>query len=1209
MKNIKKSTLPKYINEPGYYKNKQFLFLDISGFTPLCDKFISESSYGAEKIGDLINIVFNPIIDSVYEAGGDVISFAGDALFVAVEKDKVEAVEKMSDRIIKEQTIDRNLSIKIEMFDKPYVPFVINSDNSSCFCYAPHKMKKEIIKNDPFPQEIYDIYDSSFRGELRAVPIFFIHIDEKHSVEEIKHLLSELSEEAKTGSVYINKIEYLDKGWMILLSSGSPVYSSDAPVKMYELLSGFSKKAETMKIPVQIGGTLQRGYCGVIGNEKRWEFTFLGSNVNLAARIAAKAEPYKICADSSFAAASKTMLKSISAGKREFKGVGEREVFEIIGLVRDKRNVFVGRSEEIKSVLDFFKGDRRSFVLLNGSSGMGKTVLAEQIIQSLGYKNLIRFKGTYGEEAENYLFKAEFGSGKSSPAEIFQKFKAISEPTLIYIDDLHFADEKSLFMFHRMINEGNPFVNFIAATIGRDKIKITPLAYYESLIIDIKPFDAKDIQSITKIASGIDISLKISKELQKTTGGNPLFVTGILPYITKDIEKTGEVPYSLQEVILLKLNGIPGKGPEFVDGGSVYGDIFDHGILKEVINVKQDIIREIILKAENEGLVRKSLSGDEIEFSNTIIREIIYERLLKKKIDFFRIRIAESIIKSKTKDLKKLYKAMIMFFLADDERSLEIALKLAQIYKKRSERDILRNIFFRSFEFILKHGDSDRALDFFEILSEIGHVNIGSEITKLIEQIALNLKNWHGKERIILDLARVINSIQFKEPVELLEVYRKMKGEDKYYNWIKVKTCAYSIPHEEASLILKNIMNSFTGNEKTAFYFDLVWYAFFITGDTDIEKKAMKFLDRSVDSMEDGIKIDYFFLKNTIAMHRDDLAESKRCLDIVQKLNMNNADDIFVLFNDLAILHSNLAYENFDSEDIRKALKYSVKAQKFLNDNQKDSDLPLITTNLAGFYMSSGFIKKAERAYMEGLYYGLAIDHPVEIPYTKSRIAIIATHYGAYDLATKISGEVIASEVGDIKSGAYTARYLFAGRNEKDLKQAYKYAKNYAEFGTAKCYWEMASIMIYNALVADDKEEMKKLRKKIISWNKYQQRAGTRFVNEAHIEILGLLTGNKSDETGVKDKLDKITKLNANFGVMNKCYYALGVFRKDPELLIKAKKYALKMKSYPFVQRIEKELFRITGDKYWENRIKLSEKKLEKINKISTIEEFLGFKK
>ena len=109
--------------------------------------------------------------------------------------------------------------------------------------------------------------------------------------------------------------------------------------------------------------------------------------------------------------------------------------------------------------------------------------------------------------------------------------------------------------------------------------------------------------------------------------------------------------------------------------------------------------------------------------------------------------------------------------------------------------------------------------------------------------------------------------------------------------------------------------------------------------------------------------------------------------------------------------------------------------------------------------------------------------------------------------------------------------------------------------------------------------------------------------------VLGLLTGIRAEEAKVEGKLAKVTKLNANYGVMNKCYYALGVFRKDPELLIKAKKYALKMKSYPFVQRIEKELFRITGDPYWAGRVKITQEKLEQMNRFGTIEELLGFKK
>jgi class 3 adenylate cyclase len=1206
--NIKESSFPKYINEPEYYKNKQFVFLDISGFTPLCDKFISESSYGAEKIGDLINIVFNPIIDSVYAAGGDVISFAGDALFVAVDKDKVSTVQKMSDRIIKEQTIDRNLSIKIEMFDKPYVPFVINSDNSSCFSYAPHNLKKEIFKNDPFPQEIYDIYKSSFRGELRAVPIFFIHIDEKHSVEEIKHLLSELAEEAKKGSIYINKIEYLDKGWMILLSAGSPVYSTDAPVKIYELLSRFTKKAETMKIPVQIGGTLQRGYCGIIGNEKRWEFTFLGSNVNLAARIAAKAESYKICADSSFAAASKTMLKSISFGKREFKGVGEREVFEIIGVIKDQKNLFIGRVEETKNALDFFKGDRRAFVLINGPSGMGKTVLAEHIVQALGYKNLIRFKGVYGEDTDNYLFRSLSDAQKSSAADIFQKFKAIFEPTLIYIDDLHFADEKSLFIFHRMINEGNPFVNFIATTIGREKIRISPLSYYESMVIDLKPFDAKDIQLITRMVSGLSISLKASRELQKTTKGNPLFVTGILPYITKDIERSGEVPYSLQEVILMKLQAIPGKGPEFVDGGSVYGDVFDHGVLKDVVKIKEEVFRDIIFKAENEGLVRMSSVKDEIEFSNTIIREIIYERLLKKKIDFFRIRIAEAIIRSKTKDFKRLYKAFLMLFLAGDERTLDLGYKLVKKYKNTRDQDTLRNILQKCFEFIKSKNNYSRAYDFIELFSESSGIKIGAGMTKIVEEISLKITDWENNERLLLHLAKVIFYTEYKEPKEILEKYREKKGEDKYYKWYKAITCAYSTKQSDALNLLNDIKNSFESNDKAEFYIDFVWYAFFIIGNTDMEKEGMKILQQMEPKLPDHLRMNLLTLKNTLANHRDDMETSKHLLDEMMKIRTEDPEKLFTILNDYAIVYSNMAYQDLNCSFMKKSLKYSERAVKLLKDYQKIAELPLISTNLASFYMTAGYVKKSLRTYLEGLYYGMNIAHPVEVPYTKSRMVFVTSASGSYKLALDLCEDIIKKPITDLLAGMHTARYLYGGRDPNDLVEAEKKAKKFLKFGTSKCYMEMGGLLAHQAIVENDAKTMKKMRDIFSGWHKFPQRPGMRFSNEANIEILGVLTGVRSDVPKLEKRLSDLEKLQINFGLISKAYYALGKHYKDVQMLKTAEKYALKMILYPFVQRIEKELYAITGDKYWAQSIKKSDRKLEQINKISTVEEFFGKK-
>jgi hypothetical protein len=1205
-----KGVLPKYINEPDYYRGKSFMFLDISGFTPLCDKYIQESSYGAEKIGDLVNGVFNPIIDFIYEINGDVISFAGDALFVAVEKNKLKAVKAKAEDVIKKQKFDSSLSIKPELFEGGYFPYPVNSGKASVFCYTKDKFPKQELKNDPFPKEIYEMYKSNFRGELRAVPVFFIHIDKKFGIDEIRSLLEHIANAAKDKAVYINKIEYLDKGWMILLTAGSPVYTSDAPVKIFDLLSGFSKKAKDLNIPVQIGGTLQRGYCGVVGNEKRWEFTFLGSNVNLAARIAFSSEDYTITCDQSFAHSAKSLLSSRSLGMKEYKGVGEREVFEINGKIKDTKNIFVGREEEVRSCLNFFSGDSRAFVLLNGPSGIGKTVLAEHIIESLGYSELIRLKGVFGNDSDFSLF-SNFAGINSGAAEIFKKFKSVKQPTLIYIDDLHFSDESSLFLLHRMINEGNPFVNFIAATIGREKVRITPLSYYETLIIDLEPFNPKDIQQITKIISGIDITLKTSMMLHRSTMGNPLFITKILPYINKDIEQSGKVPYSLQEIILMKLNEIPDKGPEFIDGGSVYGDIFDHGIVREVISLKDKMFKEIVSKAENEGLVRKSLSRDEMEFSNTIIREIIYEKMLKKKIDFFRIKIADAIIDSKTKDLKKLYKAVIMYFSANDKKALPLAVKLVKKFVKTKDQGTLRSIIQRSFEFIKKNDQYTYAYDLIGLISKSSNINIGAELTVLLEEAASKITDWKNNEKLLLYIARLVFEIQFKAPEDLLKKYHELKGEDKYYLWTKIKTCAYVMPPEETEKIYYELKKEFKGKERVEFFIDFAGFAFMVKGDVEMEKEGMMELERLESTMTADLKVSCLFLKNTIAMHRDDMKESKRCLDEILSYGKKDVDlsDSFSIYNDYSILYLNMAYEYFDKDYVKKSLKNSVKTVKLMTDLQIEADLPLMTTNLASYYMTCGYVKKAERTYMEGLYYGMNISHPVEVPYTKSRIAFIAVSRGAYDLALKISEEVIKSGVGDIKSAPHTIRYLYGAGKKNDLEKAFKYSAEYEKFGTGKCWWEMLGLLTEHALVEDDRNEMKKIRKQLIKLRELPQRQGMKFGNEMNIELLGVMTGIKADEKLIKVKLKKLEKMEINFIMQGRCLYALGVMNKDAENLKQAKKLALKMKHYPFVLRIEKELYRLAGDSRRNVSIKKTQHKLEQMNRIGTIEELFGFEK
>ena len=59
------------------------LNVDLSGFTPLTEELMKEGVRGAERLSNILNEVFEPLVTLVYKHGGIIPYFAGDA-FTAV---------------------------------------------------------------------------------------------------------------------------------------------------------------------------------------------------------------------------------------------------------------------------------------------------------------------------------------------------------------------------------------------------------------------------------------------------------------------------------------------------------------------------------------------------------------------------------------------------------------------------------------------------------------------------------------------------------------------------------------------------------------------------------------------------------------------------------------------------------------------------------------------------------------------------------------------------------------------------------------------------------------------------------------------------------------------------------------------------------------------------------------------------------------------
>ncbi len=59
------------------------MFVDISGFTPMTEALMKGGDEGAEILSDILNRIFEPMVNTVYKRGGFISGFAGDA-FTAI---------------------------------------------------------------------------------------------------------------------------------------------------------------------------------------------------------------------------------------------------------------------------------------------------------------------------------------------------------------------------------------------------------------------------------------------------------------------------------------------------------------------------------------------------------------------------------------------------------------------------------------------------------------------------------------------------------------------------------------------------------------------------------------------------------------------------------------------------------------------------------------------------------------------------------------------------------------------------------------------------------------------------------------------------------------------------------------------------------------------------------------------------------------------
>ncbi|MAG13473.1 MAG: hypothetical protein CMN78_02635 [Spirochaetales bacterium] len=382
--------------------------------------------------------------------------------------------------------------------------------------------------------------------------------------------------------------------------------------------------------------------------------------------------------------------------------------------------VFVGRKREIgrmKAALEESLSGHGRMVMLVGEPGIGKTRTAEELRTYAGLRNVQVLWGrcyegrgapvywpwvqairTYVREREEKKLRSELGSGAGVMAELisdirerlpdtpkpvalddpessrFRLFDAVttfmksvskSQPIVIVLDDLHWADEPSLVLLEFVAHELSGSRILVAGTYRDVELRRThPLQktlgdltrerLFEKVLL--RGLTKEDVGRFIEIAAGISPPSKLVKSVFTHTEGNPLFVTEVVRLLVQGGELVAEkvsrrkswsleIPEGVREVIGRRLDHLSARCNEVLTTASVVGRDFTVDLLVKLV---EDLTTDRLIEVLEEALSARVVEelADELghyQFTHRLIQETLLEELTITRRVRLHGKIAEAI--------------------------------------------------------------------------------------------------------------------------------------------------------------------------------------------------------------------------------------------------------------------------------------------------------------------------------------------------------------------------------------------------------------------------------------------------------------------------------------------------------------------------------------------------------------------------------------
>ena len=368
---------------------------------------------------------------------------------------------------------------------------------------------------------------------------------------------------------------------------------------------------------------------------------------------------------------------------------------ELSGEEDGSRGAFVGRADELGALVaglgDAFEGHGRLFLLV-GEPGIGKSRLAEELLRigrSRGARVLVGRAWEAGgapvfwpwvqslrsaiREIEPDLLRAQLGAGAAELAQIlpelreqfpelpsllpaepetarFRLFDATSSflralsgprPTVLFLDDLHAADEPSLLLLRFLTRElGAMRMLVLVAFRDVDPLPSRPLGTLQAEVarepvtraLKLRGLSEHDVAELVELTAAQIESPELVAALHEKTEGNPLFVSESVRLLALEGLQRGAagrmtMPQSVSEVIRRRLAHLSEGCSRLLTLASILGREFSLDALIPLSEEPEERVLEAIDEAIASRVITDVSGSGDLRFAHVLLRDTLYDDL------------------------------------------------------------------------------------------------------------------------------------------------------------------------------------------------------------------------------------------------------------------------------------------------------------------------------------------------------------------------------------------------------------------------------------------------------------------------------------------------------------------------------------------------------------------------------------------------------